>query len=84
MDISDELNRLLAELKRVTTREGEPQSSDRRPSEWDTEQFLSQYGFHAEVTIERIEITERGVFQFYMFAVWQPDTEQLSLLVMRR
>ena len=80
----DELNRLLAELRRVRTREGEPQSSDRRPSEIDTEQFLSQYGFDADVTIERIEITERGVFQFYMFAVWEPDTEQISLLVMRQ
>jgi hypothetical protein len=83
MDISDELNKLLAELRRVTTGDGEPQSSDRRPSESDTEQFLSQYGFDADVVIERIEITERGVFQFYMFAVWRRDKEEISLLVMR-
>jgi hypothetical protein len=81
MDITDELNRLMAELKRVT-QVGETGSLDRRPSARDIDQFLSKYGFSTDIVIERIEITEDGVFQFYMFASWQPETEELSLFQM--
>ena len=83
MDIPDELDRLMAELKRVARASNETGSVDRRPAASDTELFLSQYGFDADVVIERIEITERGVFQFYMFAAWRPETEELSLFQMR-
>jgi hypothetical protein len=82
MDIPDELNKLMAELKRVTTKDSETVPLDRRPSATDIDQFLSQYGFGEDVVMERIEITEQGVFQFYLFAAWQPETEELSLFQM--
>jgi hypothetical protein len=82
MDIPDELNKLVAELKRVTTKDSETGPLDRRPSATDIDQFLSQYGFGEDVVMERIEITEQDVFQFYLFAAWQPETEELSLFQM--
>ena len=82
MDIQDELNKLMAELKRVATKESDTRSNDRRPSERDRDRFLSQYGFDEDVVLEQIEITVRGVFQFYLFAAWQPETEELSLFQM--
>ena len=81
MDIPDELNKLMAELKRVT-KSSETGPLDRRPSATDIDQFLSQYGFDEDVVLEQIEITEQGVFQFYLFAAWQPETEELSLFQM--
>jgi hypothetical protein len=81
MDMPDELNRLLAELKRVA-KVGETESLERRPSVADIDQFLAKYGFGEDVVIEQIEITERGVFRCYMFAAWQPATEELSLFQM--
>jgi hypothetical protein len=82
MDKPDELNRLMAELKRVTAKDGETGPLDRRPSATDIDQFLTQYGFGEDVVMERIEITEQGVFRFYLFAAWQPETEELSLFQM--
>jgi hypothetical protein len=82
MDIPDDLYKLMAELKRVATSASEMASNDNRPSASDTDHFLSQYGFAEDVVIERIEITEQGVFQFYLFAAWQPETEELSLFQM--
>ena len=82
MDIPDNLNKLMAELKRVATKESDTRSNDRRPSERARDRFLSQYGFGEDVVMERIEITEQGVFQFYLFAAWQPETEELSLFQM--
>jgi hypothetical protein len=82
MDIPDDLTKLMAELKRVSAKASEMAQNDLRPSEGDTDQFLSQYGFAEDVIIEPIEITEKGVFQFYLFAVWQPETEELSLFQM--
>ncbi len=79
MDIPEDLNKLMAELKRVATRASETGSNHRRPSESDIDRFLSQYGFADDVVIEQIEITEQGVFQFYLFAAWQPKTQELSL-----
>ena len=81
MDIPDELNKLMADLKRVT-KGSETGPLERRPSATDIDQFLSQYGFDEDVVLEQIEITERGVFQFYLFAAWQPETEELSLFQM--
>jgi hypothetical protein len=82
MDIPDDLNKLMAELKRVATKVSDTRSNDRRPTESDRDRFLSQYGFADDVVIEQIEITDQGVFQFYLFAAWQPDTEELSLFQM--
>jgi hypothetical protein len=82
MDIPDDLYNLMAELKRVAANASEMASNHRRPSESDTDHFLSQYGFAEDVVIERIEITEQGMFQFYLFAAWQPETEELSLFQM--
>jgi hypothetical protein len=82
MDIPDELNKLMAEIKRVTAKDSETGPLDRRPNATDIDQFLSQYGFGEDVVVERIEITEGGVFQFYLFAAWQPETEELSLFQM--
>jgi hypothetical protein len=84
MDIPDDLNKLMAELKRMATKVSEAGSNDPRPSVSDTDRFLSQYGFAEDVVIERIEITEQGRFQFYLFAAWQPQTEELSLFQMSR
>ena len=82
MDIPDDLNKLMAELKRMATKVSETGSNDARPSVSDIDRFLSQYGFADDVVIELIEITEQGVFQFYLFAAWQPETEELSLFQM--
>jgi hypothetical protein len=82
MDIPEELNKLMAELKRVTTKDSETGPLDRRPSASEIDQFLSQYGFDEDVVLEQIEITEGGVFQFYLFAAWHPETEELSLFQM--
>jgi hypothetical protein len=82
MDTPEELNKLMAELKRVTTKDSETGPLDRRPSASEIDQFLSQYGFDEDVVLEQIEITEGGVFQFYLFAAWHPETEELSLFQM--
>jgi hypothetical protein len=82
MDMPDELNKLMAELKRATRMGSETGPLDHRPSANDIDQFLSQYGFDEDVVIERIEITEQGVFQFYLFAAWRPGNEELSLFQM--
>jgi hypothetical protein len=82
MDMPDELNKLMAELKQATRMGSETGRLDRRPSANDIDQFLSQYGFDEDVVVERIEITEQGVFQFYLFATWRPGSEELSLFQM--
>ena len=82
MEIPEDLNKLMAELKRAATKVSETGSNNRRPSVSDTDRFLSQYGFADDVVIEQIEITEQGVFQFYLFAAWRPETEELSLFQM--
>jgi hypothetical protein len=82
MDIPDELNKLMAEFKQAARKNSKTGPLDRRPSASDTDQFLSQYGFDEGAVIERIEITDQGVFQFYLFAVWRPGSEELSLFQM--
>jgi hypothetical protein len=72
----------MAELERVTKKVSKTGSLERRPSAGEIDQILSQYGFRKGVLIEPIEITEQGVFQFYLFAVWQPETEELGFFQM--
>ncbi len=87
MDIPNDLNNLLAQLKQVTS-EGagatENRSSDPRPSASEIDFFLSQYNFDPNAIIEPIEVTKDGEFQFYMFAAANPLTDDLSLLTMWR
>lgn len=86
MDIPNDLNRLLARLQQVTSgtsRMSETWASGSRPTAAEVDVFLSQYGFGSDVMIERIEISNEGVFEFYMFAVWNRGNDALTLLEMR-
>ena len=63
MDIPNDLNKLLAQLKQVTSetsRVNETWASGPRPSPGAIDVFLSQYNLDSDVTIERIEITKDG------------------------
>jgi hypothetical protein len=86
MDIPNDLNKLIAQLKQVTSdtsRMSEGlESSDSRPSAAEIELFLSQHNFGPDATIEQIEISHDGAFEFYMFSVCSPSGEDLSLFVM--
>ena len=87
MDIPNELNNLLAQLKQVTSESSavtETRASDPRPSASEVDFFLSQYNFDPGAIIEPIEITKEGEFQFYMFAVSNRYTDDLLLLAMWR
>jgi hypothetical protein len=87
MDIPNDLNNLLAQLKQVTSEPSavtETRASDPRPSASEIDFFLSQYNFDSGVIIEPIEITKDGEFQFYMFAASNRLTDDLSLLAMWR
>ena len=84
MDIPNDLNRLLAELKSVSNPTRESPASDilnHRPSAIEIKCFLKQYGFGQDTLIEPIEISKDGAFEFYMFAVLE-HTSELSLLTM--
>jgi hypothetical protein len=85
MDIPNDLNRLLARLKEVTSetsRTREPWASGPRPSAVEIDFFLSQYHFDSDAEIEPIEVSKDGVFEFYMFAVSNRLHDDLSLLAM--
>lgn len=85
MDIPNDLNKLLARLKEVTSdasRLPEDSASGPRPSAVEIDFFLSQYHFETDSTIELIEISKDGVFEFYLFAVSNRLSEDLSLLAM--
>ena len=85
MNIPNDLNKLLAQLKQVTTetsRVNETLASDSRPSASAIDVFLSQHNFDSDATIERIEITRDGEFEFYMFAASKGSTDDVSLLTM--
>jgi hypothetical protein len=83
MDIPNDLNKLLARLKEVTSDAGRlPKTFDPRPSAVEIEFFLSQYNFDGDAVIERIEIAKDGDFEFYLFAVSNRLTDDLSLLAM--
>ena len=53
-----------------------------RPSAAEQDRFLSRYGFAADVIVERIEIEKDGKFEFFMFAAWDPQTEDVRLFAM--
>jgi hypothetical protein len=85
MDIPNDLNKLLAQLKQVTSetsRVNEPWASGPRPSPGAIEVFLSQCNLDSDAMIERIEITKDGEFEFYMFAASNRFTDDISLLAM--
>jgi hypothetical protein len=85
MDIPNDLNKLLARLKEVTSdtnRKSEALAAGSRPSAVEIDFFLSQYHFDADDVIERIEISKDGVFEFYMFAVSNRFNDDLALLAM--
>jgi hypothetical protein len=87
MDIPNDLNNLLAQLKQVTSEPcgaTETRPSGPRPSASEIDYFLSQYNFDSSAIIEPIEVTKDGEFQFYMFAAANPLTDDLSLLTMWR
>ena len=85
MDIPNDLNKLLARLKEVTTdtsRTPAAWASGPRPSAVEIDLFLAQYHFNADAEIEQIEISKDGVFEFYLFAVSNHLNDELSLLAM--
>jgi hypothetical protein len=85
MDIPNDLNKLLARLKEVTTDTSRMRDAwipGIRPSELEIDFFLSQYHFETDATIERIEISKDGIFEVYLFAVSNRIGEDLSLLTM--
>jgi hypothetical protein len=85
MDIPNDLNKLLARLQEVTrgiSGTAQTWTSGPRPNEVEIDFFLSQYNFDPDTTIERIEISKEGVFEFYLFAAWNHQTQDVSLLAM--
>jgi hypothetical protein len=87
MDIPNDLNKLLAQLKQVTrdtSRMTETwASSGSRPTAAEIELFLSQHNFAPDAAIEQIEISNEGVFECYLFSVSTGSNDGLSLLAMR-
>lgn len=53
-----------------------------RPSASEIDRFLSRYGFDEAVLVERIEISRDGQFEFFMFAAWDPKTDEVRLFTM--
>lgn len=53
-----------------------------RPSAAEQDRFLSRYGFAADVIVERIEIGKNGTFEFFMFAAWDPKTDEVRLFTL--
>jgi hypothetical protein len=85
MDIPNDLNKLLARLQEVTrgtSTTAQTWASGSRPNEVEVDFFLSQYNFDLDSVIERVEISKDGVFEFYLFAVWNRQTQDVSLLAM--
>jgi hypothetical protein len=87
MDIPNDLNKLLAQLKQVTTvtsrTSGTGAPSGSRPTAAEVEIFLRQHDFEPGAPIEQIEISNDGVFECYMFSVCAPRSGTWSLLAMR-
>jgi hypothetical protein len=87
MEIPNDLNKLLAQLKQVTTvtsrTSGTWASSGSRPTALEVEIFLRRHGFEPGAAIEPIEISNDGVFECYMFSVCCRGSDALSLLAMR-
>ena len=86
MEIPNDLNKLLAQLKQVTSDTSRISesgvSSGSPPTASEIELFLSQHNFAADAGIEQIEISTDGAFEFYMFAVSDRSSDSLSLLAM--
>jgi hypothetical protein len=85
LDIPNELNKLLARLQEVTRGTSgatEIVSSGPRPNAIEIDFFLSQYNFDLNAEVERVEISKDGVFEFYLFAVSNRATDEMSLLAM--
>lgn len=85
MYIPNDLNKLLAQLKQVTSqtsRVNETWATRSRPDASAIDHFLSQRNLDSDVMIERIEITRDGEFECYMFAASHRSTDELSLLAM--
>jgi hypothetical protein len=86
MDIPNDLNKLLAQLKQTTTDASRMSesgvSSGPRPTAPEIELFLSQHNFEPDAVIEQIEISNDGAFEFYMFAVSNRSSDAMSLLAM--
>jgi hypothetical protein len=85
LDIPNDLNKLVARLQEVTRGTGkvaESVASGPRPNAIEIDSFLSQYNFDLNAEIEPVEISKAGVFEFYLFAVTNRKTDELSLLAM--
>jgi hypothetical protein len=85
LDIPNDLNKLLARLQEVTRGTNEATeivASGPRPNAIEIDFFLSQYNFDPDAEVERIEISKDGVFEFYLFAVNNRETDEMSLLAM--
>jgi hypothetical protein len=86
MDIPNDLNKLLEQLKQGTSDTSRMSktgvSSGSRPTASEIEHFLSQHNFEPDAAIELIEISNDGAFEFYMFAVSGRSSDALSLLAM--
>jgi hypothetical protein len=85
LDIPNELNKLLARLQEVTrgtSGAAEIVPSGPRPNAIEIDFFLSQYNFAPNSEVEPVEISKDGVFEFYLFAVSNRATDEMSLLAM--
>jgi hypothetical protein len=85
LDIPNDLNKLLAQLREVTRGTSgatESVASGLRPNAIEIDFFLSQYNFDQNAEVERVEISKGGVFEFYLFAVSNRATDEMSLLAM--
>jgi hypothetical protein len=85
LDIPNDLNKLLARLREVTrgtSGAAEIVASGPRPNAIEIDFFLSQYNFDPNAEVERVEISKGGVFEFYLFAVSNRATDEMSLLAM--
>ena len=86
MDIPNDLNKLLAQFKQVTSGTGRVSessvSSGSRPTASEIELFLRQHNFEPDAAVEQIEISNDGAFEFYMFSVSGRSGDDLSLLAM--
>jgi hypothetical protein len=85
LDIPNDLNKLLARLREVTTGTGgatENLASGPRPNPIEIGFFLNQYNFDPNTEVERVEISKGGVFEFYLFAVSNRATDEMSLFAM--
>jgi hypothetical protein len=85
LDIPNDLNKLLARLREVTSgtsQATEIVASGPRPNAIEIEFFLSHYHFDPDADVEQIEISKDGVFEFYLFAVTSRGNDEMSLLAM--